>query len=127
MKNITKEMIKIYKPLSDLDWMNYRIKKSELTFHHIQKKENGGKETIENGAILMPIAHQYLHIIEYKEEELFLMLNKMFLIINKQGYEPTNDQRQIIEYLLKEFEEKHKKDKTSKGKELIKYQYLKRW
>ena len=36
-------MIKLYKPL-DLDWMNYRVTRSNpITFHHIVKKENGGE------------------------------------------------------------------------------------
>ena len=67
MKEITKEMLKIYKPYSNLDWMNYRLVKKDLTFHHIKKREDGGEQIIENGALLMPIAHQYLHIIEYKD------------------------------------------------------------
>ena len=60
MKTITKEMLRIYKPISNLDWMNYKLVKDKATFHHIVKRENGGKEVLENGAILMPEAHQYL-------------------------------------------------------------------
>ena len=51
----------------------------------------------------------------------------MFSIVNEQRTEPTPKQRQLIEYLLKEFESAHKKDKNSKGKPLIQYKYLKRW
>lgn len=116
-------MLKIYKPLSDMDWMNYQVKRSEMTFHHIRKKEDGGLEVVENGALLMPTAHQYLHIIEYKEYGTYEALNKMFLVINGQMKEPTKEQRDIIEFLLREFEEKHKNDKNSKGKPLIKEKY----
>lgn len=124
MKQIKKEMLKIYKPISNLDWMNYKLVKKDVTFHHIIKEEHGGLKTIENGALLMPIAHQYLHLIEYKDIDTYIAINKIFKFINKQQYEPTLDQRQIIEYLLRQFEYKHKEDKTSKGKILIQSKYL---
>lgn len=124
MKEVTKEMIKIYKPL-DLDWMNYRVtRQNPITFHHIIKREHGGLYTFDNGALLTETGHRYLHIIEYKEAKIFDMLNKMFEIINRQRHAPTQEQREIIEYLLNEFYELHKNDKTSKGKTLIKYDYI---
>ncbi len=126
MKNITREMLEIYKPFSDLDWMNYKLVKKDLTYHHILKKEDGGKQTIENGCLLMPVAHQYLHLIEYKDLETYNAINKIFRYVNQQGYEPTLEQRQIIEYLLQGFENVHRWDKGSKGKQLIKYKYLER-
>ncbi len=126
MKEITREMLKIYKPISGLDWMNYRIVRRDMTAHHIIKKENGGKLVIDNVALLMPIAHQYLHIIEYKDIETYVAINKIFKLVNEQGYEPTREQREIIEYLLNEFETIHRKDKSSKGKILIQRKYLNR-
>lgn len=126
MKAITREMLKIYKPYSDLDWMNYKLVKKDLTFHHIKKKEDGGEQSIENGALLMPVAHQYLHIIEYKDFDTYVSINKMFEIINKQLSEPTQEQREIIEYLLRQFENDYKDDKNSKGKTLIRWQYKQR-
>lgn len=126
MKEITKEMLKIYKPYSNLDWMNYRLIKKDLTFHHIKKREDGGEQIIENGALLMPIAHQYLHIIEYKDINTYISLNKLFEIINRQQYEPTREQREIVEYLLGQFEILHKDSKNSKGKALIKWNYKQR-
>lgn len=127
MKEVTKELIKIYKPV-DIDWMNYKVtRQNPLTYHHIVKKEHGGLYTLDNGALLTMTAHQYLHIIECKEIKLFDMLNKMFEIINRQRHAPTPEQRQIIDYLLEEFYQLHKDDKTSKGKRLIKYDYTKRY
>lgn len=126
MKQITKEMLQIYKPLSDMDWMNYKLVRKNLTFHHIVKREDGGKPIITNGALLMPVAHQYLHLIEYKDIETYNAINKIFSLVNQQQYEPTREQREIVEYLLKEFEKVHKNDKNSKGKSLIQYKYLKR-
>lgn len=124
MKQIKKEMLKIYKPISNLDWLNYKLIKKDITFHHIVKREHGGKETIDNGALLMPVGHEYLHIIEYKDIDTYIAINKIFKFINQQQFEPTTEQREIIEYLLKQFEEEHKEDKTSKGKLLIQQKYL---
>ena len=121
-------MLKIYKPYSDLDWMNYHLVKSNVTFHHIVKKSDSGKRVISNGALIMPVAlaHQYLHLIEYKDIDTYIAINKIFKYVNQQGHEPTMEQREIIEYLLKEFESEHKWDKGSKGKLLIKRKYLER-
>ena len=121
-------MLHIYKPLSDMDWMNYRLVRKDLTFHHIVKRENGGKQVISNGALIMPVApaHQYLHLIEYKDIETYNAINKIFKLVNDQEAEPTREQREIVEYLLREFEKIHRNDKNSKGKSLIQYKYLKR-
>lgn len=127
MRDITRQMLKIYEPLSNMDWMNYKLVKKDLTFHHIVKRENGGKLDISNGALLMPIAHQYLHLIEYKDIDTYLALNKIFALVNDQNREPTKDQREIIEYFLQRFEYDHKNDKNSKGKTLLQYKYKNRW
>jgi hypothetical protein len=126
MTKITREMLKIYIPYSNLDWMNYKLAKKDLTFHHIIKRAEGGKKEISNGALLMPTGHQYLHVIEFKDYKTYKYINEIFKLVNKQQYEPTKDQRETIEYLLMQFEKKHIKDKTSKGKQLIKYQYTQR-
>ncbi len=119
-------MLKIYKPYSHLDWLNYKLVKKDLTFHHIVKKCDGGREELSNGALIMPVGHQYLHIIEYKDYKTYKHINDVFKMVNKQEYEPTKEQREALEYILRQFEEKHKYDKTSKGKMLIKKEYLER-
>ena len=127
MKKITREMLKIYKPFSELDWMNYKIvRKADLTFHHIKKRWDGGIPTLDNGALLLPTPHQYLHLIEFRDIDTYKMLNKVFEIVNKQQSEPTQDQREIIEYLLQDFEYHHRWDKNSNGKLLIKRKYIER-
>lgn len=126
MRRITKDMLEIYIPYSNLDWMNYKLIRTELTYHHIVKKEDKGKTEISNGALIMPIAHQYLHLIECLDIETYIALNNLFKIVNKQGYEPTREQRELIEYLLKEFEKIHKWDKGLKGKLLVQKKYLER-
>lgn len=127
MDRIKIEMLKIYKPISDMDWLNYQLIKKEVTFHHIIKKQHGGKKVIENGALLMPVAHQYLHLIENIDKDTYIAINKIFEFVNQQAHEPTIEQRQILEYLLLQFEYQHRFDKGSKGKILIKQKYLERW
>jgi len=128
MKKDVVQMLKIYKPISGLDWMNYKLVRKDLTFHHIIKAEHQGKRVISNGALLMPVApaHQYLHLIEYKDIKTYNAINKIFRYVNDQEYEPTREQREIIEYLLREFEKIHKWDKNSKGKLLIQHEYKQR-
>lgn len=126
MKEDIVQMLKIYKPYSNMDWMNYKLVRKDLTFHHITKKENGGKREISNGSLLMPVGHQYLHLIEFKDIETYNAINKIFKYINQQQCEPTTEQREVIEYFLKEFEKIHINDKNSRGKFLIKKQYLER-
>lgn len=123
---IKQEMLKIYKPVSHLDWMNYKLVKTEVTYHHLIKECDGGKKTIENGALLMPIAHQYLHLIENIEIEAYVRLNEIFKVVNEQRYEPTPEQRAMIEYILEVFESVHKWDKGKKGKILVQRKYLER-
>lgn len=126
MKPIVKEMLKIYR-VKPLDFMGYKVtKENPYTFHHIQKRCDGGLATIDNGAILTLVAHEYLNIIEFKDISTYYALNEMFKIINRQGYAPTVEQYQIINAMLEMFEEKHERDRNSKGKLLIKQKYLKR-
>lgn len=120
------EMLKIYKPYSNLDWLNYKLDKNNVTLHHIIKREDNGSKDINNMALIMPHGHQYLHLIEYKDIETYNALTKVFKFINEQQHEPTSSQRKLIEYLLKSFEKEHKNDKTAKRKSLIQYKYLKR-
>ena len=126
MNQVTEEMLRIYKPVSGLDWLNYKLVKKDITFHHIVKREKGGKRIIENGALLMPVAHQYLHLIECVDIDTYVAINKIFGIINKQREEPIKEQREIIEYMLSEFERVHKWDKKNNGKLLLQKKYLER-
>ena len=101
MDRVKREMLKIYEPVSGLDWMNYKLVRQDITYHHIQKRSNGGKRTADNGCLLMPIAHEYLHLIEFQDIETYEILNNMFRIVNNQHCEPTYEQRLAMEYLLR--------------------------
>lgn len=81
---------------------------------------------MENGAILMPVSHEYIHLIECKDIDTYTALNKILKHVNEQQQEPTLEQRQIIEYLFTRFELEHLYDKRSSGKPLIKEIYLDR-
>jgi hypothetical protein len=41
----------------------------QITFHHLKHKSEGGKATVQNGANVEEIAHQYLHSLPRKQEE----------------------------------------------------------
>lgn len=120
------KMLEIYEPVSGLDWMNYKLNKDNLTYHHIKSRASGGKRNVRNGALLVDTAHQYLHLIQSHDIETYEMLNNLFRIVNNQRSEPTYEQRQAVEYLLREFERVHRWDKGRKGKLLLQRKYLKR-
>ncbi len=126
MKNVTKLIIRIYN-VKKIDWMGYKVSKDNpYTYHHLKKKEYGGKEDLKNGAILTDIAHKYLHIIESRDKELYDLLNNVLWQINEQGFAPLKRQLLAIDFILRQFEEKYKNQTNSKGKQLIKNKYFKR-
>ena len=117
MNDVTVEMIKIYGTYK-FDWMNYKICKDDLTYHHIIKKENGGKLTIENGALLTKRAHEYLHSIERLDVDLYERINNVLKEINDQKKSPSTNQREKINLLLLEFEIKYADKIIKKCKKL---------
>lgn len=126
MDRIVREMLKIYEPISGLDWLNYKLVRKDVTYHHMIKRSDGGKRTIENGALLMPVAHQYLHLIEFRDIDTYNAINKIFECVNYQKCEPSKGQREVIELLLREFEREHRWDKGSKRRVLIQRKYKER-
>lgn len=53
------------------------LKTKNLTYHHILKKEYGGKATVKNGADIITEIHQWLHNnIELNDRELFELINE---------------------------------------------------
>lgn len=125
MKPVTHEMIRIYHP-KDIDWMGYELRSiKDLTYHHIIKRENGGLLTLDNGALLRgDTAHEYLHIIECKDLDMYIYINNLLKNINTQGYNPTKRQLLAIRAILEQFEREHCSDRTSKGRPLIRTKYI---
>lgn len=125
MKGLTRAMAKEYRTRGN-DWMGYTIQSiNQLSYHHIQKKEDGGPFTWDNGALLRrDTAHEYLHIIEYKDLEMYDYINGILKQINTQGYQPTREELIAIRNVLLSFEREHCSDRNSKGKILIKSKYI---
>lgn len=129
MKEITKIMIHDYN-LKKLkyDFMGYTFKlEKELSFHHLLiPNRKGGPVTKWNGSILvMNTAHSYLHRIESRDEEIFSLITSEILDENIKGKIDIENLKRIRD-LLEYFEKEHCNDRTSKGKPLIKEEYIRR-
>ncbi len=85
-----KKLIKIYKP-DGYDWMNFALtRRNPYTFHHILSRSDGGKDLVENGAILTRRAHDLLHLLEFVCPEAYNDLQIVFDKINK-SYKPLTE------------------------------------
>ena len=131
MKEITKQMVKIYN-IKQFDFMGYDIKRKEsLSFHHlIVAKRNCHKERlgngyyIWNGAILVQdTSHNYLHLIEKYDYEIFCRITSEMIDQNIKGKLDIENLRQIKDLLLY-FEQEYEHEKSKKNKLLIKRDYL---
>lgn len=132
MREITKEMIKLYdiKKLG-YDFMGYTFKQpEELNFHHLivphrdcKKKGLGEGYLFWNGAILnQDTSHPYLHTIERLDRELFLEITKEMIEENLRGEINIENLKRIREMLLW-FEAHYDNTYTSSGKEVIKPEF----
>lgn len=127
MKEVTRELVRIFRP-RDMDWMGYNINSiHDLSYHHIQKKADGGKLSLDNGALLnKSTAHPYLHVIEITDPEMYLYINNLLKNVNTQGYAPTRQQLLAVRSILQQFEREHCSATNNRGKKLIKTQYVER-
>lgn len=136
MRDITKLMILKYK-LLDLkyDFMGYEFnKEKELSFHHlivpkrickVQKITDDGYLEW-NGAILkMKTSHQYLHVIERYDRDMFNAITLQMIDENLKGYLDTNNIK-YIDDVLKCFEREYSGARTKHGDPLIKEEYTRR-
>lgn len=127
MKQIVKDMIRIYKIKKlGYDFAGYELQKGDIyTYHHnIIAKRNGGPETIWNGAILCGnTSHDYLHLIESKDEDMFLAITSEMIDQNMKGYLDVYNIRRIGD-ILACFEKEHCSDRGKKGRPLIKDEFV---
>lgn len=136
MRDITKLMIVKYKLLElKYDFMGYEFnKEKDLSFHHLivphrlcdikNIPEDGYVEW--NGAILkQTTSHNYLHIVERYDRDMFNAITLRMIDENIKGYLDTNDIR-YIDDVLKCFEREYSGARTKNGKPLIKEEYTKR-
>ena len=135
MREITKLMIKEYKLVKlGYDFMGYDItNKSNLSFHHLIvpyrncKAMGLGEGYLEwNGVILnQNTSHDYLHLIEAKDYDMFLAITSELIDENVKGHLDIDNLRRIHD-ILKCFEREHSNDRSKKGKVLIKQEYMRR-
>ena len=124
MKELTRLMIDTYN-MKKIDFMGYYFNKKNASYHHlIIPKRNGGKETFENGVVLNgQTSHPYLHIIESIDEDIFDYIT-LEMIEEKYLCRVDEDSIRKIDDALHEFEKEYSGRRTSKGKILIKPEYV---
>ena len=108
------------------DFMGYTFdSKKELSYHHIKTKQQKGKTTYENGAILNRItSHNYIHVIEAYEYELFKEISEELKREHKDGI--TKEHLQTIRQILEYFECKYKDTQTKNGVLIVKEDFVRR-
>lgn len=122
MSNILSLMLRIWE-MGSMDWLGFDST-DRYSFHHIQKKSDGGKTIISNGAVLhQNSSHPYLHTIEYYDLDKYVFLNKMLKQINDQKHMPTKEQLEQIRYVLLEFQREYEGKQSGRGKDIIKKEY----
>lgn len=81
--NVLTRMIDKYEP-EDEDWMGFKLSNNNTyTFHHIRERRAGGKEEMENGAILTRFAHQFLNYLDRHNKRAYNDYQAIFRQINK--------------------------------------------
>ncbi len=86
----------------ETDWMGFPITVSnKLTYHHISKKSDGGKNTWQNGALLSKKVNKLLNILEMYRPEIYDEWNFLFKIINESRRPPNEEMREWIGALKK--------------------------
>ena len=116
MKEITKQMIDDFKIMKiGIDFMGYKVdRKESLSFHHLVIPHRNCKLfSLEegylywNGAILRrDTSHDYLHIIEKIDYDIFLAITSEMIDENVKGYLDIENLRYISD-CLKTFEREH--------------------
>lgn len=135
MKEITEHMIKKFKIMKlKFDFMGYVVdRKESLSFHHLiiprrdcKKFGLGDGYLYWNGSILKQnTSHDYLHLIERIDYDLFLAITNEMIDENIKGYLDIENIRYIND-CLSYFERNHCSDRDKKGKLLIKEEYTRR-
>lgn len=133
MKSVTSEMIRKYR-IKQLgyDFMGYTFNNpSDLSFHHliVAKKDchslglgDGYYEW--NGAILkQKTSHDYLHIIQQIDPEIFWDITNEMIDENMKGRLDIDNLKRIRDILLY-FESEHYDEGNKKGKRLIRREFI---
>lgn len=112
MKQILKDMIKIYKP-KGVDWLGFKITKDNpYSYHHSFKKVYGEYQDLDPnyllniGAILSIEGQAYIHSLENVDYKAYNELNRILLELNETRKPPDERHWQKI----KEFKRNHEKE-----------------
>ena len=136
MKTITKLMYDEFNIRRlKIDFCGYQVKRKEsISFHHLIIARKDCKQLHVpcegyvrwNGALLVQeTSHEYLHIIEHVDPEIFYRITSEMIDENIKGKIDIENLKKINELLLF-FEKEHSSDRSKKGKLLIKDIYLRR-
>lgn len=97
MKQILKNMIKVYKP-KGVDWLGYKItRENPYSYHHIFKNVYGDYTNLDpnykwnNGAILSLKGQAYIHSFENKDIAYYNELNNLLKELNETRKPPNED------------------------------------
>ena len=133
MKEITKIMVNDFKIMKlGYDFLGYKVnRKQELSFHHLIIQRRHCKEAglgegylYWNGAILRQnTSHDYLHLIENIDPDIFYELTSEMIDENIKGRLDIDNLKRIHDLLLY-FEREHDHDTSKKGKLLIKREFV---
>ena len=133
MKEITKIMVNDFKIMKlGYDFLGYKVtRKQDLSFHHLIIQRRHCKEAglgegylYWNGAILRQnTSHDYLHIIEKIDPDIFYELTSEMIDENIKGRLDIDNLKRIHDLLLY-FEREHDHDTSKKGKLLIKREFV---
>ena len=133
MREVTKLMVNDFKIMKlGYDFLGYKVnRKQDLSFHHLIIPRRHCKEAglgegylYWNGAILRQnTSHDYLHIIEKIDSDIFYELTSEMIDENIKGRLDIDNLKRIHDLLLY-FEREHDHDTSKKGKLLIKREFV---
>ena len=133
MREVTKLMVNDFKIMKlGMDFMGYHVnRKQDLSYHHLIIPRRHCKEAglgegylYWNGAILRQnTSHDYLHIIEKIDPDIFYELTSEMIDENIKGRLDIDNLKRIHDLLLY-FEREHDHDTSKKGKLLIKREFV---
>lgn len=133
MKTITRDMMKDYNIHKlGYDFMGYTFdRREDLSFHHLVvpkrdcKAAGLGEGYLRwNGAILnQNTSHDYLHIIERMDRDIFLRITAEMIEENLKGKLDIDNLKRIRELLLY-FEDRYEKETNSKGQLILKRKFI---
>ena len=94
-------MVRLYETY-DVDWIGCEFSRiSELTRHHIVKREKGGENGISNYALLTKESHAFIHYLEEHYYKEYVQLNELFLALNMSLKPPTAEYYEEVRRIVK--------------------------